>query len=214
MTGPVLSVCTKRLNADLIADHVVPLWITPDDFVMDVTYGRGKWWTKYRPPFFIAHDLHTLDRVDFRHLPEADDSVDVIAFDPPYIPPGGRETSTVKGMHAAYGMGTMPATVSETFELIADGIKECARVLAPNGRLLVKCQDFITSGKFQPAHDLVIGSALLSSLEQVDEFIHVTGTGPQPKFNLDGSPRRQVHSRRAHGFLCVFQKPATRKRLS
>lgn len=36
--------------------------------------------------------------------------------------------------------------------------------------------------------------------EQVDEFVHFSGTGPQP-------PRpRQFHSRRAHSFLCVFKK--------
>ena len=40
-----------------------------------------------------------------------------------------------------------------------------------------------------------------------DLFIHHSGMGPQPKTNLDGTPRRQVHSRRAHSYLVVFQKP-------
>jgi hypothetical protein len=70
-------------NATLIADGVAPLYLPADAVVLDPTYGKGGFWKKYRPPKLIAHDLK-LDGVDFTALPEADDSVDVVAFDPPY----------------------------------------------------------------------------------------------------------------------------------
>jgi hypothetical protein len=69
-------------NGHLIAD-AAKLHISPDAVVLDPTYGRGTWWTVFRPAHLIAHDLH-LDGVDFRALPEPDDAVDVVAFDPPY----------------------------------------------------------------------------------------------------------------------------------
>lgn len=192
-------------NAQLIAHHVRPLWIGTDDAVCDLTWGKGGWWKIWIPQNFVGHDLHTLDGVDFRALPEADSVYDVVAFDPPYVSIGGRETTGIPEMHEKYGMHTTPRTPAETMTMIEDGIREGARVLVSGGRLLVKCSDYISSGQFQMGHHAVIEAALRTGLTQVDEFIHFTGTGPQPTENLDGSKRQQVHSHRAHSFLCVFE---------
>jgi hypothetical protein len=83
LPGTVQSVVKARTNGPLIA-AVAVLWIRDGDRVLDVTYGRGNFWTKFRPEHLTTHDL-TLDGVDFRHLPEDDNSVDVVVFDPPYI---------------------------------------------------------------------------------------------------------------------------------
>jgi hypothetical protein len=72
-------------------------------------------------------------------------------------------------------------------------------VVKPGGRLFVKVIDYVTGGRFQPGHYHVVSTAINAGLELVDEFIHYSGTGP-------GSWDRQIHSRRAHSFLCVFQK--------
>lgn len=201
---PIVSVFQGN-NAELIAHCVRPLWIDDNAFVCDATWGKGSWWTRWMPTHFVAHDLFTLDGVDFRNMPEPDGTFDVVAFDPPYVAPGGRASSTIKEMHQRYGMDQAPRTPDELFDVIAAGIRECVRVLAPGGRLLVKCMDYVSSGRFQGGHHNVVGHALAEGLEQVDEFVHYTGTGPQPTVNLDGTPRRQVHSRRAHSFLCVFE---------
>jgi hypothetical protein len=70
---------------------------------------------------------------------------------------------------------------------------------------MVKCCDFVESGRRWWGHRATQEAADDLGLDQVDEFVLVSGTGPQPLKNLDGSPRRQVHSRRAHSFLCIFQ---------
>jgi hypothetical protein len=72
---------------------------------------------------------------------------------------------------------------------------------------MVKVGDYVSSGKLVLGHHHVVEFGLNLGLEQVDEFVHASGTGPQPTVNLDGSPRLQVHSRRAHSFLVVFRKP-------
>lgn len=197
----VESVVRARENGPLIA-AAAQLWIDPHELVVDVTYGKGNFWTRFRPDHLVAHDLDPTkgDGVDFRHLPEKDESVDVVVFDPPYIAQGGRETSTIPNMLDRYGLVDVPKTTRELEELIAAGMKEATRVLRPKGRLLVKCMDYVNGGRLVLGRHFVVATALELGLEQVDEFVHHSGCGPQP-------PRpRQFHSRRAHSFLCVFRK--------
>src|SRR5207253_28681 len=82
----------------------------------------------------------------------------------------------------------------------AAGMIEATRVLAPRGRLLVKCMDYVNGGRLILGRHHVVTTALELGLDQVDEFIHYSGCGPQPEH------RSQQHSRRAHTFLCVFSK--------
>lgn len=207
MPGLVESVVKCRENGPLIA-LAAELWIGPDDSVLDITYGKGNFWTKFMPTGgFWFHDI-ALDGVDFRDLPEADESVDVVVFDPPYIPQGGRETSTTQDFLTRYGLHDVPKTRGELEVLIAGGMAEAARVLKPSGRLFVKCMDYINGGRFCQGRHNVVTTAHFCGLEQVDEFVHHSGMGPQPK------GRRQLHSRRTHSFLCVFQKPPIKARES
>lgn len=204
--GIVASVIPSKTNGLLIA-AAAQLYITPDDVVMDVTYGRGKWWTDYQHPGhrFISHDIR-IDGVDFRDLPEPDGSVDVVMCDPPYTSMGGRATSTVTDFADRYGLIDAPRTPAEVQQLIDDMVDEAVRVLRPFGRLMVKCGDYVSSGRLVLGRHHTVSHALSLGLVQLDEFVHASGTGPQPSVNLDGSPRRQVHSRRAHSFLLVFGK--------
>lgn len=168
---------------------------------MDVTYGRGLFWSNYRPAQLMTHDI-AIDGVDFRNLPEADASVDVIVLDPPYISTGAIETSTMPEFLDRYGLAYAPKGAKELLQFVCDGVREAHRVLRHKGRLLVKCMDYVESGRLVLGRHHVVTTALALGMEQVDEFIHYSGTGP-------GAWERQVHSRRAHSFLCVFQKKAS-----
>jgi len=137
----------------------------------------------------------------------------VVVFDPPYISTGNRATSTLDkdasgsvDFYNRYGLGELKGW-QKVFEDIRGGVRECARVLAPKGRLLVKCADYVESGQIRWGRRNVIEAAEGCGLRTVDEFVHHSGTGPQPRHNIDGSVRRQVHARRAHSYLMVFQKP-------
>lgn len=199
----VESVVKTHRNGELIA-KVASLWLRPDDYVLDVTYGRGAFWTELFVNDWprLTLDTHdkAIDGVDFRFLPEADGSVDVVVFDPPYIAQGGRESSTRQDMLNRYGLMSVPKSVGSLEHLIAGGIWSASRVLRPQGRLIAKTMDYISSGKYVQGRQLVVETAEAAGLMQVDEFVHHSGTGPQPE-------RRQIHSRRSHSFLCVFQKP-------
>lgn len=202
----VNSVILESRNGPLIAE-AARLWIQPGDLVLDVTFGRGNFWTHYEPQFFLTHDLFKGDGVDFRALPEDDQSIDVLVLDPPYVSTGGRKTSTIPEFNDAYGLTAAPRTPHEATLLLLEGVFEAHRVLKAGGRLIVKCQDYISGGKFYKSHAYTVRAAEeYTGFTQVDEFIHASGPGPQPKLNLDGSTRRQVHSRRVHSFLLVFEK--------
>jgi hypothetical protein len=194
----VLAAHNWPTNGDLIADVASLGYL--DGWVLDPTYGRGLWWTKFRPPVFSFSDLKT--GVDFRSLPYANSMFDAVAFDPPYVCKGGRTTSGIKEMDDRYGLEDAPKTPFELVRLICQGMSECCRVLKPQGYLLVKCMDYISSGR------LVGGTVSVQNyaeqalgMETYERFTHVGSAGPQP------AGRRQVHARNNASTLFIFRKP-------
>lgn len=213
-------------NGVLIA-KIAPLYLEGARRVVDVTFGRGGFWTHYRPENLICHDLYTimevtngsgeLSGVDWRKLPEADGSVDRVVFDPPYVSPGGRSTSGPKfdQMRDTYGMHSTEKDPAAQWAKILLGCEEAWRVLEPDGLLLFKVMDYVSSGRMQWAtrwawRDIErIGRTVnrkgveVGGFRMVDEIVLVqTGhTGMQP------SGRRQVHARAAHSSLLLFRKP-------
>jgi hypothetical protein len=198
-SGPVPSV-VRGSNGVLIATVARLGYLgRPGDTVLDVTYGRGLWWTRYRPAVLIA------GAGDFRDRPEVDKSVPVVCFDPPYISTGSRATSSVDDLYDRYGLGELKGWRA-TRELIDAGLSECARVLAPGGFLLVKCMDYVESGRKVWNTFHVAAEGQCHGLELVDRFHHLSGGGPQTLVNQDGSPREQRHAREVTSMLLVFTK--------
>jgi DNA modification methylase len=138
---------------------------------------------------------------DFRQMPkEWDRRFDVVAYDPPYVSAGGRKTTTIPSMHQAYGMDDAPTTPALLQDLINDGLLECRRVTRPGGLILVKCQDYISSGKLWSGTFRTHFAANAMRLKLIDRFEHLGGVRPQP------SGRRVMHARRNLSTLFVFQK--------
>ena len=194
----VLAAYAWKSNAELIAD-VAKLYFADDPLVLDPTFGRGKWWTKYRPTRLVAHDKYKLDGVDFRALPEADNTFDVVAYDPPYVSKGGRKTSGIKDFDDRYGLENAPSTPEKLQDYINEGLAECARV--SKGLVLVKLKNYISSGKYFNALKKTTDFAEdVCGLTLVDMFIHTGPPGTQP------AGRRQVHARNNYSILLVFRK--------
>jgi hypothetical protein len=201
-------------NAHLIGTVHALGYLTDDQVIVDPTYGRGNWWKQWRPPNLIAHDLR-LDGVDFRQLPEATGSVDAVAFDPPYIAQGGRDTSTLaKGTHDdfdrrrpdfldRYGLDTVPTTPEGITAMAAAGITEFRRVLRPNGVLLIKAMNYVTGGRYRTQAYDILSAAILRGFRLVDELIHLRRPGPQPRH------ARQLTARRNYSLLFVLRRDDT-----
>jgi tRNA G10 N-methylase Trm11 len=169
-----------------------------DGVVVDPTYGRGRWWTIFKPDPLIAHDLNTLDGVDFRNLPEADESVDAVAFDPPYKLNG---TPSLGDFDNAYGLDVGYVPWQKRHRLIRLGIIECARILKRGGRLLLKCQDQVCSGEIRWQTKEFTCQAELEGLRLIDRFEFLGGSRDQP---MNGRTQKHAHGRPSTAL--VFKK--------
>lgn len=207
----VLEVQEWPSNAELIQAafdlHVWPKkWAVDGMQVLDMTFGRGIWW-KWNTPEGITVDLVGNDikrnGYDYRAMPMVDSTFDVIAFDPDYVAPGGRKTSTIPEFNDRYGLKDQyesPATLQVS---INAGISEMARLLRPQRIGLVKCTNYISSGKLWLGEHYTIQHALTEGLVVEDIFVHMSGTGPQP----DRPNSRQHHARSNSSRLIVLRKP-------
>lgn len=197
-------------NAAMIAE-VARLYMPPGAVVMDPTWGRGNWWNDFKPDVFIAHDKFTLDGVDWRALPEDSDTIDVVAWDPPYTAVGGRDTSTIQNFNEAYGLVNVARTPSLLNVEMLGGIAEFFRVLRPStgkqGRfLLVKTADYVTSGHLYDGTGEMKKACVAAGFEYWDRFEHVGRPGAQPDH------ARQVHARRNNSTLLTFRMPSARRK--
>lgn len=197
--GPLPLSVQTGVNADLIHE-IRHLYLAGS--VLDVTYGKGGWWTRFTPDPFVAHDLHTLDGVDFRHLPHDDSSFDAVCFDPPYVPQGGtRSTDGTVAFRERFGLQEQSTPWQSTFDLTRAGLAEATRV--SRRWVLVKCMEFVSGGKFHDLPAAVRGWAAELGLHTHDVIVHNGGSGPGGH-NI-WTPKR---CRRAHSYLLVFEVPA------
>lgn len=197
--GLILAATRWRTNADLIYDCARLGYLREDALTLDPTWGKGNFWTKWRPIDLIKHD-RALDGTDFRRLPYDSESFEQIAFDPPYVSVGGRQTTTIPKMHGAYGLTNAPKTPEDLQTLINDGLEEMYRLLAKKCLILVKCQDYVSSGKLFTGTFFTQQYAHYLGFTTVDRLEHIGNARPQP------ARSRQVHARRNLSTLFVFKK--------
>lgn len=174
--------------------------------VLDPTFGMGNWWKNWQPDELVGHDLKT-DGVDFRQLP-AEGLFDTVTFDPPYIPQGGRDSSTLEtGKQSSstfidrYGLRHGPRTNNELRALVHDGMASFSTVLARRGTLLVKCMSYVNGGAWRAMPRWIANDAEGLGYIQIDELIHLRHPGPQPHRD------RQFTARRNYSMLLVFRWP-------
>lgn len=182
-------------NAHLIADVAKLGYLNYDWFTLDPTYGKGNFWSVWRPnpEKFIYDDKYTRNGHDFRDLPWLNGTFDAVVFDPPY-----KLNGTPSHPDKAYGVH-IATRWQDRIDLMKRGQKECARVLKPGGYLLSKCQDQVVSGKVVWQTDIMTAQGIHDGLVKVDRLDILTRPRPQPH-------ARQMHARRNYSTLLVFRK--------
>ena len=174
--------------------------------VCDLTYGKGAFWSAFRPDdLSYINPIHNPD-FDFRDTWWSDDTFDHVVFDPPYVAPGGRNTSKLADFNARYGMHHTERTPNAQWLVIGEGLREAARIVKPKGLVWFKCMDYVSSGRVHWFTKEALNLLASRGLELEDEFILAGRPGPQPSKNPDGSDRRQVHAARSHSSLMIARK--------
>lgn len=201
MTGEIRSIGHRQDNAQLMADCAVLGWL-PEP-VLDMTYGKGRFWTQYIPQHLTGNDLYTDSDYDFdfTELPhDWTNKWSAVVFDAPYKLNGtGGSVTSDEG----YGVNDN-ATVSERMDLIFAGCREAMRVCRSRGFILVKCQDQVVSGQKYwqtlAIRDEMVRVARASKWQiRLVDMLHVRAYREQPP------GKRQVHSRGDYSTLLVFQ---------
>ena len=192
-------------NNDELIKRVAELYLNSGDVVADVTYGRGVWWKKVdlEQYDFYPSDIITCPDTpyDFKDLPHEDESLNVVAFDPPYMHTVGRPMVDPNYLNSATTHGMCHQDIMQLYH---DGMKEARRVLVEDGFLWVKCQDEIESGHQRWSHIDIYNIATQLGFYGKDLFILVQTKNPHIQ-------RRQLHARKKHSYLWIFQKIPTIK---
>jgi len=205
-------------NAQLIK-AVSDFYIKDGQKVADVTYGKGAFWRECDLSRFklYASDLvrprakclpamsEEFKRLDFTDLGYDDNTFHHLALDPPYRHNPGKpildvsygNSKTTKGMYHR-----------DIMELYGRGMAEAWRVLKQNGMLWVKCQDEIESNYQRASHIEIWEIAMSIGFFYKDLFVLTSTSKPVLQH------KRQLHARKNHSYLWIFQKPTPRRHLA
>lgn len=185
-------------NAQLMADCARLGYL--DGEVLDLTYGRGRFWNDYKPNILYTNDLDeetsAMYHVDFTATGWGDDRFDTVVFDPPY------KLNGTGGSHPSdHGYGVANSTSWEDrMYLMWRGSSEALRLARQF--VLIKCQDQVVSGKkvwqtIEMADHMRARS--LFKPNRLRDMLHVQGYRPQPP------GRSQLHARQDYSTLLVFE---------
>ncbi|MEM9516026.1 MAG: hypothetical protein AAGA42_14330 [Actinomycetota bacterium] len=163
--------------------------------ILDLTYGKGKFWNRLRELDVTRNDLHPLKgdvSEDFTATCWPDRSWPTVVFDPPYSLRGAKSDEDFED---AYGLDRYRSH-AEMRESIEAGTREACRI--SSRWVLVKTQDQVSSYYLQSLTTWVINAALDSNARLVDSM-HLLGGREQPK------DRSQVRVRRGYSTMLVFK---------
>jgi hypothetical protein len=193
----VRAIGDRTTNAELIADCNRLGYLAGP--VLDVTYGRGAFWSAYRPRDLTTNDLDpTLGAQhhhDFRHLPWADRCFATVVYDPPYKLSGTSKRRGASALNARYGIGDDYLPVNERHALIVGGLIEVCRVA--RSFVLAKCADQVASGRVHWQTDMLTAAAVRAGWRKVDALFVVS-------YREQPTGTAQVHARRDYSTLLVF----------
>lgn len=199
----------RRTNAQLMADVVTMGYIDLEkDWVLDCTYGTGRFWRKVRPISLTTSDLDPESPAefhwDFTRLTPGAGRFDVTVIDGPYKLNGTSKPSGPAKLDEGYGVGDNgKMTWWERHDLIDKGIRECARVTKVGGLVMIKCQNQICLTHMRMQTTQFAATALQARCA-LEDILHVEGSRKQPR---DGTERQsQDHVRRNYSTLLICRK--------
>ena len=151
--------------------------------------------------FDIRPQAEGVEMADARDLPLPDDSLSCMILDPPFLATKGKSLMEGDGNRINRRFGVYPDEKS-LHQCYVEMLREAYRVLIPDGILIVKCQDKVSSGKQYMTHVFVMDTAVEAGFYPKDLFVLIA----KNRLVADWQTRHQKHARKFHCYFWVFQK--------
>ena len=189
-----------------IIRNILKLHVPERKIDCDPTFSTGAFYNgtgialpEYR--FDISPQRSDVIQADARHLPLIDGSISCMMLDPPFLATKGKSLNSTDGNIINRRFGVYPDEKS-LHRCYSDMLAEAYRVLKPDGILIFKCQDKVSSGKQYMSHVYIMNEAVRIGFYPKDLFILLA----KSRLVADWQKRNQRNSRKYHSYFWVFQK--------
>ena len=173
----------------------------------DPTYSKGNFYnnTGIKEPihkFDIFPQTTEVKFGDSRNLPLKNESINSEIFDPPFLATTGKSLQSEDNNNAINKrFGVYPSEI-ELHQFYIDSLKEAYRILKPDGILIFKCQDKVSSGKQYFSHCFIKEQAEEIGFYTKDLFILLA----KNRIVADWQLKNQKNARKFHSYFWVFEK--------
>lgn len=175
---------------------------------LDPTYSKGNfyknWVDEDKPKykFDLYPQVDGVLKSSADSLPLEDHSINTIMFDPPFLATKGKSLEIENDSNKINKrFGVFPTEV-ELHEFYQDCLIEFHRILKPNGILIFKCQDKVSSGKQYMSHVFIINQAIEVGYYCKDMFILLA----KNRIIANWQVKNQKNARKYHSYFLVFEK--------
>lgn len=210
-TSDVLQSAYVGGNEELFP-RILELHVPAGSVVADVTHGKGIFWKNVPAGKYQLRATDIATGVDCRVLPYADDSIDCVVLDPPYMEGLFRHTAdhlagrgTYRTFRDTYSNGEATADGPKWHDAVLDlyfkAGREAYRVLRKKGILIVKCQDEVSAGKQHLTHIEIVNEYGALGFQAKDLFVLVRKNNASVSRLI-----KQLHARKNHSYFLVFIK--------
>ena len=198
-----------------IIKDIVKLYIPSGTIDLDPCYSKGVFYnTNLVNQPILKYDLYPqvqgVVQADCRHLPLADSSLDSIMFDPPFLATTGPSLKKNDGSNIINKRFGVYETEKDLHQMYKEALQEFYRLLKPNGILVFKCQDKVSSGKQYMTHMYATLMAEDIGFYTRDMFVLLV----KNRIVADWQTKNQQHARKFHSYFIVFQKPKNSRKMS
>lgn len=198
---------TTSYDQSEIIKSILKLHVPKKKIDLDPTYSKGNFYNntgiekpKYR--YDIQPTDDSVSYADCRNLPLDNNSIDCIMFDPPFVIGSGKSCELDKdGQNIILKRFSNFKTPSELYNFYIESLREFYRILKPNGVLIFKCQDTVSSGVNYMSHIYIHDFAVDNGFYPKDLFI----LNAKNRI-ISGKHKNQQHARKYHSYFWVFEK--------
>lgn len=187
---------------------MLAFYATPQAEILDVTANARRMWQGVEHQGRIVYaDIDAAMKpdvvADFRALPFAAASFDVIVFDPPHLPVAAASAESSEQYVRDYGLAHS-ARADNVSGMFAPFLAEAVRVLRPDGLVFAKLKDFVHNHAYQwTLTDFVTAVRAQPGLTPCDLIVKRDPAGG----NLKSSKWQKAHHvRNAHCWWVVVRK--------